>query len=233
MELKDIVSSGIKVIREPKQIFSCPEDFKKKIDVISHKIQESIIEYNKKNNELLNIRDEYYIKKEEIKKEEEMSNYFEEEIKIAQRKLSEVKLRNEYLNNYLNMIPKNSFENSIKTVRKKIKEIHKEIKKEEFKKEKLFKINDIDTSLTRLLDIENIINFLIEYKNQELKLNPKKFASIKKIVDLEKRMKGYELAKLKRNNEILEKQKKINEKNNKIVFKPLKKVGEIFNFKNS
>ena len=182
---------------------------------------------------MLNIRDEYFIKKEESKKEEEMSNYFEEEIKIAQRKLSEVKLRNEYLNNYLNMIPKNSFENSIKSVKKKIKEIHKEIKKEEFKKEKLFKINDIDTSLTRLLDIENIINFLIKYKNQELKLNPNKFASIKKIVDLEKRMKGYELAKLKRINEILEKQKKVNEKNNKIIFKPLKKVGELFNFKNS
>ena len=231
--LEENVSSGIKVIREPKQIFSCPEDFKKKLDLISHKIQESIIEYNKKNNELLNIRDEYFIKKEESKKEEEMSNYFEEEIKIAQRKLSEVKLRNEYLNNYLNMIPKNSFENSIKSVRKKIKEIHKEIKKEEFKKEKLFKINDIDTSLTRLLDIENIINFLIKYKNQELKLNPNKFASIKKIVDLEKRMKGYELAKLKRINEILEKQKKVNEKNNKIIFKPLKKVGELFNFKNS
>ena len=46
-------------------------------------------------------------------------------------------------------------------------------------------------------------------------------------------MKGYELAKLKRINEILEKQKKVNEKNNKIIFKPLKKVGEIFNFKNS
>ena len=41
--LEENVSSGIKVIREPKHIFSCPEDFKKKLDVISNKIQESII----------------------------------------------------------------------------------------------------------------------------------------------------------------------------------------------
>ena len=43
-------------------------------------------------------------------------------------------------------------------------------------------------------------------------------------------MKGYELAKIKRNNEFLEKQQKIYNKNNKILFKPLRKVVEILNF---
>jgi hypothetical protein len=233
--LEENISSGIKVIREPKPIFSNPEDFKKKLDIISYKIQESIIEYNKKNNELLNIRDDFYIKKEEIEKEEEMNTYFEEEIKLAERKLSEVKLRNEYLNNYLKMIPKNKLESSIKEVRKKIKEIHKEInKREEFEKEKIFRINNAENSLTRLLDIENKINFLIQYKQYQIKNNTNNYYSVKKMIDLENRMKGYELAKIKRNNEFLEKQQKIYNKNNKILFKPLRKVVEILNFhKNS
>ena len=164
-----------------------------------------------------------------------MNTYFEEEIKLAERKLSEVKLRNEYLNNYLKMIPKNKLESSIKEVRKKIKEIHKEInKREEFEKEKIFRINNAENSLTRLLDIENKINFLIQYKQYQIKNNTNNYYSVKKMIDLENRMKGYELAKIKRNNEFLEKQQKIYNKNNKILFKPLRKVVEILNFhKNS
>ena len=226
------MGSGIRIIREPKPIFINPEDFKKKLDVISLKIQKSIIEYNEKNNELLNLREIFNAKKEEIIKEDELNNFFEEEISIAKAKLNEVKLRNDYLKNYLTIIPKNTKINTIKLVDMKIKELHKEIsKRERFKQIQSFKVNEAETTLTRLLDIENIINYLIQFEKQQEDNNNENLNVVKKMIELNNRIKSNNLAKLKRLKAIKEKEEKINEKNKKIIFKPIKKVAEKINFK--
>ena len=226
------MGSGIRIIREPKPIFINPEDFKKKLDVISLKIQKSIIEYNEKNNELLNLREIFNAKKEEIIKEDELNNFFEEEISIAKAKLNEVKLRNDYLKNYLTIIPKNTKINTIKLVDMKIKELHKEIsKRERFKQIQSFKVNEAETTLTRLLDIENMINYLIQFEKQQEDNNNENLNVVKKMIELNNRIKSNNLAKLKRLKAIKEKEEKINEKNKKIIFKPIKKVAEKINFK--
>jgi len=230
--LEENMGSGIRIIREPKPIFINPEDFKKKLDVISLKIQKSIIEYNEKNNELLNLREIFNAKKEEIIKEDELNNFFEEEISIAKAKLNEVKLRNDYLKNYLTIIPKNTKINTIKLVDMKIKELHKEIsKRERFKQIQSFKVNEAETTLTRLLDIENMINYLIQFEKQQEDNNNENLNVVKKMIELNNRIKSNNLAKLKRLKAIKEKEEKINEKNKKIIFKPIKKVVEKINFK--
>ncbi len=230
--LEENMSSGIRIIREPKPIFLNPEDFKKKLDIISLKIQKSIVEYNEKNNELLNLREIFNEKKEEISKEEQLKNFFEEEISVAKAKLSEVKLRNDYLTNYLKIIPKNTKINTITLIDKKVKEIHKEIsEKEKFKKTETFKIDENDTTLSRLLDIENIINTLIQFEKEQEKNNNENLNLLKKMIEINNRIKINKLAKIKRLNEIKEKEEKIIEKSNKIIFKPIKKVVQKINFK--
>ena len=230
--LEENMSSGIRIIREPKPIFVNPEDFKKKLDIISLQIQKSIIEYNEKNNELLNLREIFNQKKEEISKEEQLKNFFEEEISVAKAKLSEVKLRNDYLQNYLKIIPKNTKTNTITLIDNKVKEIHKEIfKREQLKKIQMFKIDENDTTLSRLLDIENIINNLIQFEKEQKENNNENLNIVKKMIEINNRIKINNLAKLKRLNEIKEKEEKIIQKNNKIIFKPIKKIGIKFNFK--
>ena len=104
--LEENIYNGIEIIRNPKPIFSNPELFKNKLDTITHEIQNSIINYNEKNNILLNLRENFINKLKEIEKEETSSKYFEDEIQLAEKKLFELKIRNDYLKNYFKNIPK-------------------------------------------------------------------------------------------------------------------------------
>ena len=228
--LEEKISNGIKIIKDPKPVFSSPDDFYKKFEIISDKIQDSIFTYNQKNIELMNLREYYNEKKKEYKKEEEMCVDFQEDISLAEKKLEELKMRNEFLNKYFISLSKKPKDN-ILLVEKKVKEIHKKINKiDEFIREKIFKLDDTETTITRLLDIENKLYFLIKYIKEYKLHNKDNYKRIEKFIDLRKRLKGYELVKLKKLEELHLKEKKIIAKNNKVLFKPLKKVGEIFNF---
>ena len=95
----------------------------------------------------------------------------------------------------------------------------------------MFKIDENDTTLSRLLDIENIINNLIQFEKEQKENNNENLNIVKKMIEINNRIKINNLAKLKRLNEIKEKEEKIIQKNNKIIFKPIKKIGIKFNFK--
>ncbi len=230
--LEEKISSGVEVIRDPQPIFSDPEIFTKELDTITNEIQNSIITYNYKNNIVLNLREDYKEKLKEIENEETTNKYFEEEIKLAEKKLEELKLRNRYLKNYVNNIPKCTNDNLESLVDKKIKEIHNNInQKETFIKKKNNRFNDNITTITRLLDIENKVNFLIDFKREQEENNTEAYFLLKKTIEINNKIKDYHLAKLKKLNEIKLKEKKIFDKNNKIIFKPIKKVVEKYIFK--
>ena len=230
--LEENIYNGVDVIRDPKPIFSDPEICKKNLDSITSEIQNSIITYNYKNNILLNLREDFKKKLKAIENEETSSKYFEVEIKLAEKKLEELKIRNNYLKNYLKNIPKNTNDNVESLVDKKIKEIHKRInQKEKFINNKNNIFNKNPTTISRLLDIENKINFLIEFKRQQEENNPEDYFMFKKTIEINNKIKDYHLAKLKQLNEIKQKEKKIFDKNNKIIFKPFKKVVEKYIFK--
>ena len=230
--LEEKISSGVEVIRDPQPIFSDPEIFTKELDTITNEIQNSIITYNYKNNIVLNLREDYKEKLKEIENEETTNKYFEEEIKLAEKKLEELKLRNRYLKNYVNNIPKCTNDSLESLVDKKIKEIHNNInQKETFIKKKNNRFNDNITTITRLLDIENKVNFLIDFKREQEENNTEAYFLLKKTIEINNKIKDYHLAKLKKLNEIKQKEKKIIDKNNKIIFKPIKKVVEKYFFK--
>ena len=230
--LEENIYNGIEIIRNPKPIFSDPELFKNKLDTITHEIQNSIINYNEKNNILLNLRENFINKLKEIEKEETSSKYFEEEIQLAEKKLFELKIRNDYLKNYLKNIPKYTNNNLDSLLYKKIKEIHNKInKREKFINNKINELNENESTISRLLDIENKINFLIDFKRKQEENNHENYILLKKTIEINNKIKDYHLAKLKKLNEIKQKEKKIIDKNNKIIFKPIKKVVEKYFFK--
>ena len=229
--LEENMSEGVKIIRNPKPIFDKPEDFKKKLDLISYRIQKSLILYNEKQKELTILRNEFKRKMEELEKEDELDKYFNEELSMVLKKLGEVKYKNEYLKNYLLNIPNNSKDNSIDLIDKKVKEIHKGISnREEFLKKPIKNYGEKINTLSRLLDIEDKINFLIDFNNEQKKKNYVNYMKVKRNLELILKDKANELAKLKKEDELKKKQKKVEEKNSKLIIKPNKKVPEFFNF---
>jgi hypothetical protein len=98
--LEENLSEGKKIIREPRIIFSEPEEFKKKLDIISYNIKNSLMIYNEKQYELTILRENLKEKKDLIEKDEELEKFFNEEMNVTYNKLKEEKLRNEYLKNY-------------------------------------------------------------------------------------------------------------------------------------
>ena len=226
--LEENISNGIKIIREPRIIFSEPEDFKEKLDVISYNIKNSLIIYNEKQNELNILREILKEKQDLIEKDEELEKFFNEELMITYNKLKEEKLRNEYLKNYLKNMPKDTNEQTITLVDLKIIEIYNKInKKHEFRK-KVYTFNEKINTLSRLSEIENKVNELVHFKDEQEKNNNEKYSIIKKNIDALNKIKATKLAKIKAKDEFQEKLKKIVEKNNRYIFKPFKKVTESY-----
>ena len=231
--LEENLSEGKKIIREPRIIFSEPEEFKKKLDIISYNIKNSLMIYNEKQYELTILRENLKEKKDLIEKDEELEKFFNEEMNVTYNKLKEEKLRNEYLKNYLKNLPKINNEKQLNLVDLKIVEIYNEInKKDEFKK-KIYKFNEKLTTLNRLAEIENKVNELLSFKNYQEKNNFEKYNIIKKNLDVQNRIKANEFAKIKAKEEFQEKLRKIIEKSNKYIFKPFKKVSKDIEIKKS
>ena len=226
--LEENMSSGIRIIREPRIIFASPEEFKQKLDIISYNIKNSLMIYNEKQDELTLLRENLKEKKQLIENNEVLEKFFNEEMNVTVNKLKEAKLRNEYLIEYLNNLPRDNNDITLNLVDFKVIETYNKInKKEEFKKV-IHNFNDKISTLTRLLEIENKINDLIYFKNNQEKNNYDKYYIVKKTIDYQNRMKANKLARLKSNKDFQEKLRKIIEKNGKYIYQPYRKVNEPF-----
>ena len=127
--------------------------------------------YNEKQDELTLLRENLKEKKQLIENNEVLEKFFNEEMNVTVNKLKEAKLRNEYLIEYLNNLPRDNNDITLNLVDFKVIETYNKInKKEEFKKV-THNFNDKISTLTRLLEIENKINDLIHFKNNQEKNN--------------------------------------------------------------
>ena len=222
--LEENMSSGIRIIREPRIIFASPQEFKQKLDIISYNIKNSLMIYNEKQDELTLLRENLKEKQQLIENDELLEKFFNEEMTVTVNKLKEVKLRNEYLIQYLNNLPKSDNDINLNLVDLKVIEIYNKInKKEEFKKITR-NFNDKINTLSRLLEIENKINDLIHFKHYQEKNNYDKYSIVKKNIDFQNRIKANKLAQLKSNKAFQEKLKKIIEKTGKYIYQPYRKV---------
>jgi hypothetical protein len=82
-------------------------------------------------------------------------------------------------------------------------------------------------------DIEDKINFLIYFKNYQKEYNYSNYIIVQKEIEARNKEKACQLAILKKEKEMKEKERKVEEKNNRIIIKPIKKVPESFKLKNN
>ena len=203
-ELEKIVF-GRKLIREPRLIFNSPKEFKSKLDKIENNIQKCLIEFNQSQNELIKMRDIYKEKIELINKDFEIDNFYKNELNKYYQKLNEVKIRNNYLKNYIKSIKFNKNKNKkvdLDLVDDKIFEIYVKINEKypiSIKKE----LTETMNSILYLQDIERGINKLIKYKREYMIHNNEAYLEIKKKIERDNRIK-----KIK---ELKEKAKKVKE----------------------
>ena len=208
---------------KPIIIFNDVDDFFRHLDKISIDIKNYIVEYNKINNELIEMRNLFKKRQDEIDKEEKMDNFFNEELLLSENKLLHMKFKNDELMNYKNSLlneqnNKNNKNKNFVLVKKKIYEIFKNmckglnlVIKREF--------NQPITTLLYLKDIESQINNLIRYKQIQEEENSENYNLIKKEIEKNNKLKQYLHLKESRQNDFNNKIKKIYEKNNKIIIK--------------
>ena len=117
---------------KPIIIFNDVDDFFRHLDKISIDIKNYIVEYNKINNELIEMRNLFKKRQDEIDKEEKMDNFFNEELLLSENKLLHMKFKNDELMNYKNSLlneqnNKNNKNKNLLHVKKKINKKFKNI----------------------------------------------------------------------------------------------------------
>ena len=228
-ELEKIVF-GRKLIREPRLIFNSPKEFKSKLDKIENNIQKCLIEFNQSQNELIKMRDIYKEKMDLITKDFEIDNFYKNELNKYYQKLNEVKIRNNYLKNYIKSIKFNKNKNKkvdLDLVDDKIFEIYVKINEKypiSIKRELTESMN----SITYLQDIERGINQLIKYKREHIIHNNVAYLEVKKKIERENRIKKIKELKEKAKKSFNEKIERVLAKTSKLIIKQKKKVHRIY-----
>ena len=218
-------------ISQQKPIFKSVELFEKNLDIISTNIKNSLIEYNDLQNDINNLRDELNsIIKKNFLSEEKNKKYIEE-FKINLRKIHEKEIEYKSLLN----IKKNSLLHSGEKlsfkVEKKISEIYNYIKL----KTNLISISKNDdeeiNSMKRLKDIEFVFIFLLSFVQKLKKENNQDYFILQKEIDENHKIRNNEIQKELIKKEYEEKVKKVLLKNKKLIFKPLRKVPQVYKYK--
>ena len=226
----EILIFGRKLIKiPPRIIFTSPENFILKLSQIESKIQLSLIEYNK-NEQLLNeVRKEYKEKMKLLLQDSELDKFYKSELEKNYFKLEDVKTRNNYLKDFIKNIPQRNKKNDISNVKQKIMDIYLEIYKI-FPIKVKRKFNEKITILTYLNDIERLVNKLIKMENENLIKNKKDYLDIQKRIKRQKRIEAINFSKDKQKLDLQNRIEKVLSKSIRLNIKPFKKVPDDFFF---
>ena len=214
------------------KIFNTPEEFDKKMIEISYNNKLLLDEFNTINIIKSKLANELQIEIDRKKKEADIMNIAIGKVKSAEQKLNIIK--NQYFNNLneYNLIKNNinDISKSIKSIKEKINLIidnimeYNPLKKKYFVSTKI--INEPISLIDKITICENALNYLIKYKTSQMIKRPDDYNILMKDLKKEQLINRFknkaETMKL-----IAElKLKKIYEKNNKILFLPLRKINE-------
>ena len=217
------------VIRPQKISFKSPEDFLQNLNKISLKINKSIFEYNIKDKEVTDIRKKLKEKLDEKQNYEETLKLYNDEINNLELKFKEMKIKYDSLFTYkknLIILIQTSKESNLFLCEKKIFEIYKKIINNSHILKKIKrKFNEKVNTIMYLREIEKCINLLLKWEKNQKLTNFITYSKIKKEMEKEKRLEIYQILKAKEKQKFEQKLKKIIEKNNKLIIKPFKKVG--------
>ena len=226
---------------KPNPIFESVSQFNDYMKNFHIKIEKLLMEDNKIGIEVANLRDYYLHHKEEIRKINYNSILLNKECNILKQKVYNMKFYNRQLIIYKNSLMKKRKKKTNLNIMKKVTEIINGIY--EYNNEDMNNlINKLNKGKTilELKDLENLIIFLINYKNEQ-KINNlkvyneelKKIEKNKRIAIIRQKKEEDEFIIKKKWQELIEKEKKIININNRpinIKYKPPKRRKEKLNF---
>ena len=226
---------------KPRPIFEGVSQFYEYMKNSRKKIENLLMEDNKIGIEVANLRDYYLLHKEEIKKINYNTFLLNKECNLYNQKIYNVKFYNSQLIIYKNTLMKKRKKRNNLKIMQKIAEIINKIY--EYNNEdinNLINKRNKGKTLLELKDLENVVIYLINYKNEQKNNNLKVYNEELKKIEKNKRIaiikqKKEEEEKIikKKWEELIEKEKKIININNRAInikYKPLKKRKKKDNF---
>ena len=217
-----------------KPIFENVNEFNDYMKNSRTRIENLLMKDNKIGIEVANLRDYYLIHLEDIKKSKYNKFILNNQFDKLSQELFDAKNYNKKLISYKSNLVKNRKKRIYIKVTKKITEIMNEIYDDFNRKEnKLINKNNNFKPLLQLRDLENVIIYLINYKNNQKRNNTQVFNEVIKKIDKNKRLaiikqkrEEDEQKKEKKYQELIEKDMKILNFNNRrinIKYKPFHK----------
>lgn len=212
------------------KIFKSTEEFETYLNNISIRVSKLLNQYNSIQEELRGLRDKRDEKKREIFIEIDKVRINEMEIGIMQTKLDVVMKKASDLEDQIRAIPKKATE--CKKVDEKIKSIHKKMSNDidmpETNDPKAIHDKYKDYPIRKLGDIERTINYILSKDKEYKSKYPQEYKKARKIVEIEIKHKQNELQKQKETQRLEIINKRVIEKNKKLIILPHRKVQQKF-----
>ena len=205
---------------KPRPIFQSVSEFYDYMKNSRNKIENLLMEDNKIGIELANLRDYVILNQEDINKAKKNILLFNNEYNKTNQILTEIKAYNRKLIIYRRILLNDKKMKIHKNITKKILEILNMIYVEEKKAyNKIIDMNNININkpLTALKELEKIIIFLIDFKNEQKKNNNKEYLNTVKKIEKNKRLLIIKQRKEDDETRIDKKIKKIIQKDMKIL----------------
>ena len=201
-----------------KPIFESVSEFNDYMKNSRNKIENLLMEDNKIGIEVANLRDYVILNQEDINKAKYNRLLFDNEYNKTKQELSDVKLYNSKLNIYKNNLLKNKKMKINRKIAKKIIEIINGIFIEDNKTlNSIINKKNIDKPILALKELEKVIIFLINFKNNQKTEHKKEYNETVKKIEKNKRLLIIKQRKEEDENRIENKVKKLIEKDMKIL----------------
>ena len=220
--LTNTLSMAVKRKQAPYIIFSSVEDFKTHLENISYSIAKLLMQYNKNQNEIIELKKEVA----ELQKPNNIDLYFTNEIKSAEEKLLSLKATYKQLNEYHHNISSHSL--YLHHIPSKIKKLYN-ILNAEFNMEQHRKISYNIGLLDYMQDIERGVNELMNIQSQYKQNQLGEYNVIQKRIERGHKINFLKISKEQGDKIYQAKIQKIIEHNNTAIH--LKQNRKIFHYK--
>ena len=219
---------------KPRPIFESIDEFNDYMQKSKNKIESLLMEDNKIGIEVSNLRDYYTLHLEDINKIKYNKFLLQNQFNKLNQELSYIKVYNTKLMIYKNKLLQNKKNKAYITINKKLATIINAIF--QYNNENINKIivnNKFDKPILVLKDLENVIIYLMNFKNDQKQNNMVLYNEILKEIDKNKRLAIIKEKKKEDENRIEKKYQEIIEKDLKILNINNRRINKKYKFSQS
>ena len=217
---KDIISilKSSRMVYRAKPVFESIDEFDDYMEKSRKKIRILVKEFNNIEIETANLRDNFF----QLLKDIDIDNYYytknDDELNRLKKELLKIKNENIKLKLYKNSLLKTNKIKYNKSIAKKLKEIVNLIFEQNNKTlNKIINKKNIDRPILALKEIENIIIFLLDFKQKQKIINRNEYNEVIKVVEKKKRLFIIKQKREEDKNKLEKKSKELIKKDSKIL----------------